>query len=30
MTRGTPHGFKNVGSTPAVALEIFVKQTSAK
>jgi feruloyl esterase len=30
MTRGTPHGFKNVGATPAVALEIFVKQTTAK
>ena len=28
MTRGTPHGFKNVGSTPATALEIFVKQTT--
>jgi feruloyl esterase len=28
MKRGTPHGFKNVGTTPAVALEIFVKQTS--
>lgn len=29
MKRGTPHGFKNVGSTPGAALEIFVKQSSA-
>jgi hypothetical protein len=27
--RGTPHGFKNVGATPAAVLEIFVKDTSA-
>jgi quercetin dioxygenase-like cupin family protein len=26
--RGTPHGFKNVGTTPAAVLEIFVKQTT--
>jgi quercetin dioxygenase-like cupin family protein len=26
MTRGTPHGFKNVGQTPAAVFEIFVKQ----
>jgi quercetin dioxygenase-like cupin family protein len=25
MKKGTPHGFKNVGSTPAAVLEIFVK-----
>jgi quercetin dioxygenase-like cupin family protein len=25
MQKGTPHGFKNVGSTPAAVLEIFVK-----
>jgi quercetin dioxygenase-like cupin family protein len=25
--RGTPHGFKNVGATPAAVLEIFVKDT---
>jgi quercetin dioxygenase-like cupin family protein len=30
MQRGTPHGFKNIGSTPATALEIFVKQTTAQ
>ena len=29
MKRGTPHGFKNVGATPAAALEVFVKQTAA-
>jgi quercetin dioxygenase-like cupin family protein len=28
MKRGTPHGFKNVGTTPGVAMEIFVKQTT--
>jgi hypothetical protein len=22
---GTPHGFRNLGSTPAMAMEIFVK-----
>jgi len=27
MTRGTPHGFKNVGPTPAAVFEIFIKQT---
>jgi quercetin dioxygenase-like cupin family protein len=26
LNRGTPHGFKNVGTTPAAVLEIFVKQ----
>lgn len=25
--RGTPHGFKNVGTTPAAVMEIFVKQS---
>ena len=25
MKRGTPHGFKNVGTTPAAAIEVFVK-----
>lgn len=29
MTRGTPHGFKNVGSAPAAVFEIFIKQTTA-
>ena len=28
MKRGTPHGFKNIGTTPGAALEIFVKQTT--
>jgi quercetin dioxygenase-like cupin family protein len=28
MKRGTPHGFKNVGGTPAVVFEIFVKRTT--
>ncbi len=28
MKRGTPHGFKNVGTTPATVFEIFVKQTT--
>jgi quercetin dioxygenase-like cupin family protein len=26
--RGTPHGFKNIGTTPAAVFEIFVKQTA--
>src|SRR5712692_6742826 len=25
LQKGTPHGFKNVGSTPAAVMEIFVK-----
>jgi quercetin dioxygenase-like cupin family protein len=28
MKKGTPHGFKNVGTTPAAVFEIFVKQTN--
>jgi quercetin dioxygenase-like cupin family protein len=28
LKRGTPHGFKNIGTTPGAALEIFVKQTT--
>ena len=28
MTRGTSHGFKNVGATPGAVLEIFIKQTT--
>jgi quercetin dioxygenase-like cupin family protein len=28
LKRGTPHGFKNAGATPAAVLEIFVKQTA--
>ena len=29
MEKGTPHGFKNVGTTPAAVLEVFVKDGSA-
>jgi len=29
MKRGTPHGFKNVGSTAGAVMEIFVKQSTA-
>jgi quercetin dioxygenase-like cupin family protein len=28
MKRGTSHGFKNVGTTPAAVFEIFIKQTT--
>ena len=28
FVRGTPHGFKNTGATPAAVFEIFIKQTS--
>jgi quercetin dioxygenase-like cupin family protein len=28
MKRGTQHGFKNIGTTPGAAMEIFVKQTT--
>jgi len=28
MKRGTRHGFKNIGTTPGAALEIFIKQTT--
>jgi quercetin dioxygenase-like cupin family protein len=28
MTRGTQHGFRNLGSSPAAVMEIFVKQSS--
>jgi len=28
MTRGTQHGFRNVGSGPAAVMEIFVQQSS--
>jgi hypothetical protein len=28
MKRGTSHGFKNVGATAGVVLEIFVKRTT--
>ena len=29
MEKGTPHGFKNVGSTPAAVMEVFVKEGTA-
>ena len=29
LKRGTPHGFKNVGTTAGAVMEIFVKQTTA-
>jgi quercetin dioxygenase-like cupin family protein len=25
MDKGTPHGFRNVGSSPAMVMEVFVK-----
>lgn len=28
MKRGTPHGFRNTGSTPAAVFEIFVKRST--
>lgn len=29
LKKGTPHGFKNIGTTPGAAMEIFVKQSTA-
>ena len=29
MKRGTPHGFRNVGTTAGAVMEIFVKQSTA-
>ena len=29
MERGTPHGFRNAGSSPAMVMEVFVKDTGA-
>ena len=29
MQRGTPHGFRNLGSTPAAVMEVFVKGDAA-
>jgi len=29
MERGTPHGFRNVGSSPAAVMEVFVKDEAA-
>jgi quercetin dioxygenase-like cupin family protein len=28
MKRGTPHGFRNTGTTPAAVFEIFVKKST--
>jgi len=28
MEKGTPHGFRNIGTTPAAVMEIFVKDGS--
>jgi quercetin dioxygenase-like cupin family protein len=29
MERGTPHGFRNAGTTPAAVMEVFVKDAGA-
>lgn len=29
MERGTPHGFRNIGSSPAAVMEVFVKDGAA-
>lgn len=29
MEKGTPHGFRNTGSTPAMAMEVFIKEGSS-
>jgi quercetin dioxygenase-like cupin family protein len=29
MEKGTPHGFRNIGSSPAVVMEVFVKDGAA-
>jgi quercetin dioxygenase-like cupin family protein len=29
MEKGTPHGFRNLGSTPAVVMEVFVKDSAS-
>jgi len=29
MEKGTPHGFRNTGATPAVVMEVFVKDSAA-
>jgi mannose-6-phosphate isomerase-like protein (cupin superfamily) len=26
MQKGTPHGFRNIGTTPAAVIEVFVKE----
>jgi quercetin dioxygenase-like cupin family protein len=28
IEKGTPHGFRNIGNTPAVLMEVFVKDAS--
>jgi hypothetical protein len=29
MEKGTPHGFRNIGSSPAIVIEVFVKDSAA-
>jgi quercetin dioxygenase-like cupin family protein len=29
MEKGTPHGFRNLGSSPAAVMEVFVKESGA-
>jgi len=29
MEKGTPHGFRNLGSSPAMVMEVFVKDSAA-
>jgi quercetin dioxygenase-like cupin family protein len=29
MEKGTPHGFRNTGSSPAMVMEVFVKEDAA-
>jgi quercetin dioxygenase-like cupin family protein len=29
MEKGTPHGFRNLGSSPAAVMEVFVKESAA-
>jgi quercetin dioxygenase-like cupin family protein len=29
LEKGTPHGFKNLGSSPAMVMEVFVKDSAA-
>jgi quercetin dioxygenase-like cupin family protein len=29
MEKGTPHGFRNIGSSPAMVMEVFVKDSAA-
>jgi len=29
MEKSTPHGFRNIGSSPAIVMEVFVKDGAA-